>query len=378
MLLSYVPSLPMRTATTSERTIKCSRSSPPRPRRRTWGVTVCAANERSTERDNINTNIDLNRRTFLASAATALSASIPGISAASANTLWNPRAHNVLYDSSSGSFIPASSLGPLLDRYCGSLYDRCIIVGEIHDHVRTHAAQLNVLQTAKNMDDGRPLIVGFEQFYRAHTPFLQDYVRGDISLSKLLSLTQWNSTWGYPVDLYAPLFQWCRVNNVQMVGLNVPRKFVSFVSEFGLTGLSPELKAFLPPNMDVENSDHFSQFLRLLGMSGHAPSENMRSTVRRWFEAQVTWDEYMAESVRQSCEKHPDARFVALIGSGHVEERLGFPNRIEKRLEERPLTIVPREVRWISEAGFPMPDIDQPERNLADIVWYTNRSIDMA
>lgn len=348
---------------------------------RRWTTTrACASRRESNER------LNLHRRAFLAAAASlaggvALGNDLVHPGVANPSSLWNPHRHDVLFDSSSGSFIPASSLQTLLARYKGLLYDRCIVAGEVHDKPRTHAAQLAVLRCAAALPDGRPLVVGFEQFYRVHNPILEQYVRGQISLPTLLRKTDWESTWGYDAALYAPLFAWCRAHGVQMVGLNVPRSMVTYVSQVGLNGLSPELRSYLPKDMDVTNSAHYKLFVQLIGVDSHAlgsRSDDMRETLRKWFEAQCTWDEYMAETVRQTCESMPDARVVALIGSGHVEGRVGFPNRIEKRLDERPLTIVPREVRWTNEDGTPMPDINQPEKNVADIVWYTNRQIDMS
>ncbi len=322
----------------------------------------------------------MQRRAFLAAAAALGGGMLVDTPPADANTLWNPRNHNVLFDSTSGSFIPTSHLQDLLQHHRGTLFDRCIIAGEIHDRPKTHAAQLEVLRSAAKLDQ-RPLVVGFEQFYRAHNPFLEQYSAGQISLDALLKVTHWSNTWGYDPELYTPLFRWCRVNKVQMVGLNVPRRLVSFVSQFGLAGLSPELRTFLPSDMDTSDMAHFREFIKLIGLNAHnldSRGSDMRETVWKWFESQVLWDEYMSDSVRLTCERIPDARVVALIGAGHVESRVGFPNRVEKRLVERPLTIVPREVRWVVEEGFPMPDIDHPERNVSDIIWYTNRLVDNA
>lgn len=339
---------------------------------------ACAAGPGSGENDD-RKRLLLHRRAFLAAGAALASWTLLGVDGypqAEASTTRNRKQHDVLFDSSSGSFIPTSSLDSLLARYKGALYDRFIVVGEVHDRPRTHAAQLAVLRSAASLPDGRPLVVGFEQFYRAHNPFLEQYNTGQITLSELLRVIDWDQTWGYDASLYKPLFEWCRANGVRMVGLNVPRTLVSYVSRVGINGLSPELRSFLPLDMDLTNIEHFKLFLRLIGLDAHmlgtGAGQDMRTTLRNWFEAQCTWDEYMAETVRQTCIKSPDARMVVLIGSCHVEGRVGFPDRIEKRLEERPLTIVPREVGWVDEQGTLMPDIYQPERNVADIVWYTN------
>ncbi len=232
------------------------------------------------------------------------------------------------------------------------------------------------------LPDGRPLVVGFEQFYRAHNPFLEQYVAGAISLKSLLNVVQWDNIWGYDPALYTPIFQFCRFHKIPMVGLNVPRRLVAHVAKYGLEDMNPDLRSFLPADLDTSNEKHFLMFQEMLGLADHRidarSSQDMRATLWKWYEAQVCWDEYMSETVAQTLRKMPDARVVALIGAGHVQGRVGFPDRIEKRLEERPYTIVPRVVSWSSSGGHAMPDIAQPERNVADIVWYTNRTIDLA
>lgn len=321
-------------------------------------------------------HISWTRRAFLTSGATLAA----GVALPPAQALRVPSNHDVLYDASSGSFIPPSSLETVLTRDRGSLYENIIIASEIHDNSRTHAAQLAVLDAVRRTSNGRPLVVGFEQFWRAHNPFLAQYARGKIGIEELLRVTQWGATWGYDPALYAPILRWCRVHRVTMVGLNVPRRLVSFVSQFGLQGLSPELRAFLPTDIDTSSEAHFQLFQRLLGMSQNTlvtRNADMRETVWKWFEAQVTWDEYMSETCSLAIKDNPGANLVALIGSGHVEGRVGFPNRIEKRMGERPYTIVPRPVNWVLEEGHAMPDIIRPEKNVADIVWYTNRTIDL-
>lgn len=319
------------------------------------------------------------RRTILEAAALSLGASALPQQTAAVPT--RPRwTNDVLFDEASGSFIPPSSMGTLFARDLGRKYDRVIVASEIHDHPKTHAAQLEVLERARLLNDGRPLVVGFEQFYRVHDGMLAQYIAGEISLPTLLKRTKWEDTWGYDPALYAPIFQYCRVHRLRMVGLNVPRPLVTYVSRFGLAGMAPELRAYLPDDLDTGSRPHFQLFQELIGVAGHAadPRTDMATKLWRWYEAQVVWDEYMGESVAQVLTEAPNSRIVALIGSGHVQRRVGFPDRIEKRLDERPYTIVPRVVSWSSDEGHSMPDIAHPEKGVADILWYTNRTIDLA
>ncbi|KAI0565656.1 heme-binding uptake Tiki ChaN [Gracilaria domingensis] len=281
-----------------------------------------------------------------------------------------------VFDAKSGSFVPPSAIHNLLIRDRGSQFDRCIVAGEIHDNMKTHAAQLAIIDSARRLSDGKQLVVGFEQFYRTHNHLLDLYVKGLLSVNSLLQVTDWEHTWGMDPKLYIPIFEYCRIYEIPMIGLNIPRQFVFHVSQLGLDGLPEELKEFLPLNMDFSNREHYKHFVELI-QEGHGDHVLSKAVLDRYYEIQVLWEEWMSQSVAQSLQSRPDTRMVALIGSGHVEGRYGFPDRIEKRCSERPYTIVPRPVAWQRDEGYSLPQIPGPERNIADLVWYTRRRVDL-
>lgn len=266
----------------------------------------------------------------------------------------------------------------LLRRDAGAAFDRCIVAAEIHDNILTHNAQLAVIDSARRMSDGKKLIVGFEQFYRNHNPLLDDFVQGNISTNTLLQKADWDYVWGFDPSLYTPIFEYCRFHKIPMRGLNVPRPLVSYVTKLGLDGLPTEIKPFLPQEMDFSNQEHYDHFVRLM-TNGHGLSHGTaeKGVLDRYYQVQVLWEEWMSQSVALSLKDKPDTRMVALIGSGHVEGRYGFPDRVQKRCNERPYTIVPRPVAWTHDDGYYMPNIPSPERNVADLIWYTRRPIDL-
>lgn len=290
-----------------------------------------------------------------------------------------------VYDARSGSFVPVSAVGALLRRDVGRTFDRCIVAGEIHDNLCTHAAQLAVIQHARQLPDAMPLTVGFEQFHRVHDPVLAAFVQGRLGLSAMLERTRWHTTtWGFDHKLYTPIFEYCRLHRIPMVGLNVPFEFVRQVGAYGFDGIADELKQFLPDNMDLHNKEHYRHFIKLMGWDGPGVATSnihggpgLQLSVERYYQAQVLWEEWMSQSVAMSLSQRPGTRMVALIGSGHVEGRYGLPDRIERRCNQRPYTIVPRPVSWVSDNGLSMPDILRPETDIADLVWYTRRRVDL-
>lgn len=309
------------------------------------------------------------RNAVKGAAAVALSLLVPKIGGSVASS--EAAEIDYLFDTQSGSFVPPSRLDGLFHRDAGSLFDRCIVAGEIHDNKRTHDAQLAVIDSARRIDDGRQLIVGFEQFYPSHNKHLDAYVQRDISLEAMLQLTDWEHTWGFDFGLYEPIFEYCRKHGILMRGLNLPFGIASIVGRLGLDGLPTPLKEVLP-DMDFTNVEHYNHFVNLVqGSHSLGKGERADKLLRQYYQVQVLWEEWMSKSAAVSLEKHPDARFVFAIGSGHVEGRYGFPDRLQKRVNERPYTIVPKPVSWTNEDGYITPNISKPDTGVADLVWYT-------
>lgn len=68
---------------------------------------------------------------------------------------------------------------------------RVVVVGEAHTNPLHHRAELEVIQALHKLEPERPLVIGLEHFYRKHQGYLDGFIAGDISMSKLHELTQW-------------------------------------------------------------------------------------------------------------------------------------------------------------------------------------------
>lgn len=318
---------------------------------------------------NVNNRPKITRRSMLGTLSSViLSTLLPQ----SKEIAWSgPVEVDYLFDAQSGSFVPPSRLDGLFRRDAGSLFDRYIVAAEVHDNKRTHEAQLAVIDSARRIRDKRQLIVGFEQFYSSHNVHLDAYVNGDIALDTMLQRTDWENTWGFDVELYAPIFEYCREHQIPMRGLNIPFEIASQVGRVGLDGLPANIKVQLP-EMDFNNKEHYNHFVRLITQSHFlGEGERAKLTLQRYYQVQVLWEEWMSYAAASFIQRNPEARFVFAIGSGHVEGRFGFPDRLQKRVNERPYTVVPKPVPWVFEDGYVTPNISRPEIGIADLVWYT-------
>lgn len=151
----------------------------------------------------------ISRRALLSAAGLLGASSLASSSMASTYRHWPGSAlvaptvvasalrQSVLFELASGSLFPVSALPHVLSKS-----SRCILVGEIHDEVETHAAQLATLQQLHETSRNRPVVVAFEQFYRLDNRVLAEYISGAISLDAMLKKTQWDRNWGFDSSLY--------------------------------------------------------------------------------------------------------------------------------------------------------------------------------
>ena len=84
-----------------------------------------------------------------------------------------------------------------------------VMLGETHDDAEVHRWQLH---TAAFLYSRRPhMMMGFEMFPRSLQPVLDAWVGGELDAEAFLEQTEWNRVWGFPADLYLPLFHFCGV-----------------------------------------------------------------------------------------------------------------------------------------------------------------------
>ena len=109
--------------------------------------------------------------------------------------------------------------------------------------------------------------------------------------------------------------------------MNVPTGLTSSVAKNGIAALSPEQRAQLPKDMGTADDDYKTR-LRV-ALQGHGPTKP--GAFDHFVEAQLVWDEGMAESAAAYLNANPARRMVILAGSGHLEFGSGIPQRLERR-----------------------------------------------
>lgn len=229
---------------------------------------------------------------------------------------------------------------------------RAIYVGEQHDSLASHRAQLHVLAMAYRIDPS--VAVGLEMLPRSLQPQLDAYVVGSIDEAGFLRAVDWPHTWGFDFALYRPIFEFCRAHGVRMHALNAPRALSKAVRQKGVEGLTGDERASLPSGHPWPTPAPHQQMLREV-WNHHAKPDpaapasqqaEREAAFQRFYTAQLIWDEAMAQAVTEVLADRPERsapqRLVVLAGTGHVG-RHAVPERAGRRGAPTALTLGPAE-----------------------------------
>ena len=192
-----------------------------------------------------------------------------------------------------------------------------IFLGEFHDHVGHHSAQLSIIDALD--DDERPLAIGLEMFRKESQEALDRWTGKEMSLSEFLAV--YNDNWSM-WQVYREIFNHARNEEVKMIGLNIPRSITRKVARNGFQSLPEEDRQALG-NVQCQVNPFYSNYIRqaMGGYGGHGDQ------YLYFCEAQLLWDTMMARNLVTFLRENPDYRLVVLAGSGHAW-KFGIPRQM--------------------------------------------------
>jgi len=204
---------------------------------------------------------------------------------------------------------------------------KVVYLGEKHDQEGIHQAQLKIIQELSRREK---LAVGMEMFQRPFQDVLNSYLAGKISEREFLKNSQYFKRWAFNYQFYRPIVEYCKANSIPIVALNLPTEISKKIARKGISGLSEEERKALPDKLDFTN-ELYKRYLKGI-YAGHNSSEI--DNFEYFFQAQVAWDETMAQSITDYLTDHPAYHMVILVGGGHIEYGYGIPSRVKRRLPE--------------------------------------------
>lgn len=91
------------------------------------------------------------------------------------------------------------------------------------------------------------MMMGFEMFPRRLQPVLDEWVDGRLDTETFLKKSEWLDVWGFPAEIYLPLFHFCRQQKIRMLALNCYRELVSRVGKLGWNAIPETERDGLTP-----------------------------------------------------------------------------------------------------------------------------------
>jgi aminopeptidase N len=211
---------------------------------------------------------------------------------------------------------------------------RIIYVGEAHDQFAHHMNQLKVIK--KIHDAGYQLAVGMEMFQKPYQQVVDDYLTGRIDEYTFLKKTEYFSRWRYDYNLYKPIVDYLKQQRIPLVALNIQGDLTRKVAREGMYDLPDKQKKQLPSDMNFSNKMYRKDLNQVFVV--HNKQKDLQD-FNYFLQAQMVWDEGMAESAHRFLTNHPEHKMVILAGNGHIRHKYGIPDRLYRRNHE-PFAVV--------------------------------------
>lgn len=210
-----------------------------------------------------------------------------------------------------------------------------IVVGEQHDQAVHHELQRRLV--AALVAPNVRLAVGFEMLSWSYQEPLDRLAAGKLDPDAFAAEIDWKKAWGFPFELYRPIFVAAVDGGARMVALNAPRELVRATRQKGIAKLSADEVRQLP-ELDLGDTLHRAWFAGIFSAGGHEVSQ---ADVDAFYVAQVLWDESMADRTVRALDDGAE-QVIVLAGVGHVARGRGIPQRVERRRPgARVLSVVP-------------------------------------
>lgn len=239
---------------------------------------------------------------------------------------------------------------------------RFVLVGESHGTEFHHRIQGEIY---REMTVRRPgeVLLGMEMVEHRFQEALDGYLESGLREEELLEAVQWSERWGVDPEFYAPMWRLAKAEGQRVVGLNAERELVRRVREVGIENLNEEEMEKLP-EVFLGNEEHREFLFEIF--SSHGMGDD-RETIERFYQAQVVWDEAMAETASAALEAAGEGQMMIIAGRFHVERGYGIPSRVVRRGADEETVVIVLPVSEEME-GYRKLEFLQ-EESIADFVW---------
>lgn len=208
------------------------------------------------------------------------------------------------------------------------------------------------------------IAIAQEMFQHPFQGVLDQYLAGKITEKQLIEQTEYNQRWRFPWEYYAPIVRFAALNQLRLLALNTSSEVTRKVATQGLESLTSEERKHIPPLSEIRTDNaEYRQMLLEVYQQHQKTAQGNSNAFERFLQAQVLWDETMADKIAQFVKANPDYQVVVLAGKGHIVYGYGIPSRVERRLGVGKVKM--RSVLF----NFPTDIVSSTEKLIADYIW---------
>ena len=237
-----------------------------------------------------------------------------------------------------------------------------LFFGEEHNDSAGHYMEAEIFK-ALHQKFGDNITLSLEMFETDNQIALNDYLTGFIPEDRFAKDVR---LWSNYKD-YRPMIEYAKLNRLNVIAANPPRRYVSMVSRRGmksLDSLSKQSKKFLPPLPYDTLSGHYREkFMETMKGSPGGGSPNI-------YYSQSLWDAGMSYSMYKYWKKNKHKKIFHCVGRFHCDEKLGTLAQLQKR--KPGLKIL--NISSFSDASFGNPDWEKFS-NLGDYIILTDPNL---
>lgn len=204
-----------------------------------------------------------------------------------------------------------------------------VLLGEEHDNAAHHRWQLSVIEALYGRRTD--LVLGFEMFARASQPVLDQWVAEALDADEFLLAARWKETWGFDPQLYLPIFEFARRQELPMRALNVERTLIRRVAREGLSAVPVDEREGIgdpAPALPAYRRWLAEIFAHKRAPHGDQAAAAPDPAFERFVAAQLTWDRAMAEALAAAYAQPGAPLVVGIAGIGHLQNGWGIPHQL--------------------------------------------------
>ncbi|MYM58075.1 hypothetical protein GTG28_02465 [Vibrio sp. OCN044] len=236
-----------------------------------------------------------------------------------------------------------------------------ILMGELHSHSGIHHFQTDLFNTLSTK--GRTIALSMEQFSRDSQPVIDQYLNGEIGEQTLIK--EANAWPNYESD-YRPIVELAKARQLDIIAANAPKNIVRCIGKQGISyldKLSSEQRATVATHVNTQPSLYKDKFMASMH---HGVSEK----AERYYAAQITWDETMAESITDYLQLNPQAQVLHIAGKFHIEKGLGIKASILARQPNLKVVVITPNDEVISNSqDYQLEVLPFPYRYIKEENW---------